>query len=136
MRIVRGLLRGDMPQLLEPFHKRMVAGDRFDTSVGINEVGAAIANMCDRHLLPEYKCCRQGGPAARSLSLDRALRLAYRGLHDLLKGFIHRICLDMEEIRMEFSQNIPGDRADSCIAGNLTKLVSAHAVGHNIQAKR
>src|SRR5689334_5286413 len=109
MWIVRSFLRGDMTQLLEALYKRMVTRDRFDASIRMNEVGATVTNMGNRNLLPHDEGGGEGCSAAGCFLLDGALRVANGSLHDLLKGFFHRVRFDMEEVGMKFLNDISGN---------------------------
>src|SRR5687767_6626086 len=135
MRVIRGLLRSNMTQFLKAFHQRVIPRDRFNPSIGINKVGAAIADMSNRNLLAKHECGSQGGSAPRSFSLDGALGLAYSCLHDLLKRFVHCVRFDMEEIRMKLAEHIPGHSTDRRIACHFSELVSTHAVRDNVKTK-
>src|SRR5688572_22562801 len=108
MRVIRGLLRGNMTQMLKALHQRVIARDRFSPAIGMNKAGAGIADMSNRNLLATHECGGQGGSAPRSFSLDGALGLAYSCLHDLLRRFVQCVRFDMEEIRMKLAEHMPG----------------------------
>src|SRR5215208_2428164 len=113
----------------------MVARDRFHTSIWIHKVGAAISYMSNSDLLTNHQCGSKRCSAARCLFLDGTLGLANSRLHNLLKGFLHGIWFNVEEVRMKLTYDISCNATNGSIACYFTELVTPHPIRNNIETE-
>src|SRR5690349_18295928 len=121
-----------MTQFLQAFYKRVIARDRLNTPIRIDEISATITHVCNCDLLPNHQCSSQRGAATGCFLLDGALSIRYSSLHDLLKGFLDCFRFYLEQKGMEFAHDITGNTAYRCVAGHFTELMSTHTICHNI----